>query len=579
MRCVLPGLMCTILAAAQSSLHFKTRRIEVPPGTQVGELRSPRLAARGHLVIQFEGKPSADALAELKRRGVSILSDVPSNGLLVSLARTIAVRDLGIKFASPIDPSDKLSPLASSGFTVVEFHADVDMNEARAIVLDLGLELRENPDLHPEHLLVRADMAKLADLARRDEVAYIFPASDALVNGIPTRACAGALTANGIAAQSIPTFGDGWDGAGLGSAAISYFFSRLTNQLDSSAAQAEILRAMAEWSKAVKVSWLPGSSAAGAKTVNILFATGDHGDGFPFDGRGGVLAHTFFPSPPNPEPIAGDMHFDDAETWHIGANTDLFSVALHELGHALGLGHADSPTAVMYPYYRMATALSPLDITTVQTLYAAQDGTPSTPVTPVNPNPPAAAPLTLFVNPPASTTTASSINLSGTTSGGKGAITVTWTTDHGQSGIAQGSSPWGAAGIPLSSGTNTIMITASDSVSRVSQSYVVTRQTAPAPPNTPKSPDTTPPTLVINSPSSTAIPTSSSTMVFSGTATDNVGLASVTWATNTGGSGTASGTTQWTASIPLLVGSNTVTIRATDVSGNVAWRSVVVTRH
>jgi hypothetical protein len=52
----------------------------------------------------------------------------------------------------------------------------------------------------------------------------------------------------------------------------------------------------------------------------------------------------------------------------------------------------------------------------------------------------------------------------------------------------------------------------------------------------------------------------------------------VTWSTNTGKAGTATGTTQWNAAIPLLVGSNQVIVRATDTAGNVTWRSVVVTR-
>jgi hypothetical protein len=56
-------------------------------------------------------------------------------------------------------------------------------------------------------------------------------------------------------------------------------------------------------------------------------------------------------------------------------------------------------------------------------------------------------------------------------------------------------------------------------------------------------------------------------------------VARVTWSTNTGSSGTSSGTTQWTASIPLLVGSNTITIRAYDAAGNMSWRSLVASRH
>lgn len=116
----------------------------------------------------------------------------------------------------------------------------------------------------------------------------------------------------------------------------------------------------------------------GEADVDVRFETGEHGDNNPFDGVGTVLAHAFYP-PPNGGAIAGDMHFDDAETWTRDippGGIDLDTVSLHEAGHALGLDHSADPTAVMYAFYGgPRRALTADDIAGIRSLYGERNRT------------------------------------------------------------------------------------------------------------------------------------------------------------------------------------------------------------
>ncbi|MFJ9468214.1 matrixin family metalloprotease [Streptomyces caniferus] len=127
-----------------------------------------------------------------------------------------------------------------------------------------------------------------------------------------------------------------------------------------------LAKAMNTWAKVSKLRFTKTTSSQA--NIKIGFYTGDHGDNAAFDGRGGVLAHAY-------EPHWGMLHFDDRESWSTTAQsgrTGLDSVALHELGHILGLGHSANPKSVMYPYYTVPkTTLGQEDIQRIQALYGA----------------------------------------------------------------------------------------------------------------------------------------------------------------------------------------------------------------
>ncbi|NXS80783.1 MMP7 protein, partial [Erpornis zantholeuca] len=122
---------------------------------------------------------------------------------------------------------------------------------------------------------------------------------------------------------------------------VSYTRDLPTNKVDDA-----IKRAFMLWSDVTPLQFQRVNR--GPADIEIQFARGEHGDGYPFDGRGSTLAHAFAPG----EGIGGDAHFDDDEKWSdIDQEVNLFLVAAHEFGHSLGLAHSNVPGALMYPLY------------------------------------------------------------------------------------------------------------------------------------------------------------------------------------------------------------------------------------
>ena len=553
----------------RGSLRLRSRTIATD------ELSRPLISGvagtgRVHLLVQTDGSPLN--IGRLEERDIRVVGYIPDNGVAISVRADEDLSGLGFRWVGALEAKDRRGfPEASaaqddtSGYYVVQFYSDVDMGNARTLVLGEQVAIRDNPSLLATQLLVSGSHAQMVKLSSEDTVVYIFPASDELIQGTPTTACVSGNTAYGLVLPIASSLSGGWSSNGDGVAALTYSFGPLTSKIPADTLKQLFVQAQQQWGSLVKLSFTETASRTATRNVDLGFYSGDHGDQFPFDGPGGVLAHTFYPAPPNSEPVAGDMHMDADEAWGVsGSGTDFYSVALHELGHALGLGHTTGPLDVMYPFYRRNTTFSQTDINAIQALYQAHTATP-----------PSSAPLGLTVQPVGAQVTTATIGLTGSTSGGQGTIRVSWTTDRGGLGTAQGSSNWTVSAMPLAVGRNTITVRAQDDTSAaVSQTVIVERiDSNPTPPSSPQAP-----TIQITSPSDGSLTTTALTADVKGTATHPAGIKSISWRASTGASGVAQGTTAWdTGFVGLQVGVNTVTVDAISLDGGTASKTVQIT--
>ncbi|MBN3306250.1 MMP2 collagenase, partial [Amia calva] len=93
---------------------------------------------------------------------------------------------------------------------------------------------------------------------------------------------------------------------------ITYRILSYSPDMDASLIDDAFARAFKVWSDVTPLTFT--RLYEGIADIMVSFGKEDHGDGYPFDGKDGLLAHAFPPG----EGIQGDAHFDDDEFWTLG---------------------------------------------------------------------------------------------------------------------------------------------------------------------------------------------------------------------------------------------------------------------
>ena len=97
---------------------------------------------------------------------------------------------------------------------------------------------------------------------------------------------------------------------------LTYRISKYPSKLSSFTTDRVIAKALKIWEDATNLEFVKQSS--GKVHIEIRFERKRHGDEDDFDGRGGTLAHAFFPI------YGGDVHFDDDEDFTANSRSGEF---------------------------------------------------------------------------------------------------------------------------------------------------------------------------------------------------------------------------------------------------------------
>lgn len=140
---------------------------------------------------------------------------------------------------------------------------------------------------------------------------------------------------------------------------------------------AQISAAFADWARYANINF---SQVSSTSTAQIDFSDA------PIDGLNNILGQTSY-SYAGASLRSAQITFDSGEGWHLSggsllssAGANFFIVALHEIGHAIGMDHYNVSPAVMNAYLNLSvTDLTQSDIDGIRAVYgsAATSNTPT----------------------------------------------------------------------------------------------------------------------------------------------------------------------------------------------------------